>query len=52
MDTVDCYRTKTCAAIEGNMQDVRASAAHFELRTGKRRWVESSRHGTDRATDE
>ncbi|OAA72135.1 hypothetical protein ISF_01208 [Cordyceps fumosorosea ARSEF 2679] len=48
---LDCYRTKTCAAIEGNMQDVRASAAHFELRTGKRRWVDRSRHGTDRSAN-
>lgn len=48
---VDCYRVKTCAAIEGNMQDVRASAAHFELRAGKRRWVDRTRRATDRSTD-
>ncbi|KFA62704.1 hypothetical protein S40285_05552 [Stachybotrys chlorohalonatus IBT 40285] len=35
---LDCYRNKTRVAMEGNMQDVRKVAPHYETRPGKRRW--------------
>lgn len=29
------------------MQDLQPSVAHFELRTGKRRWIDRTRRGSD-----
>lgn len=48
---LDCYRNKTHAAIESNMQDVQAVAPHFETRVGKRRWTEYLKRG-ERHSDE
>ncbi|KAI6088460.1 hypothetical protein F4821DRAFT_257959 [Hypoxylon rubiginosum] len=45
---LDCYRNKTCTAIEGVTQDVRTMVPHFETRVGKRRWSERMRRGEKR----
>ncbi|KAI1343198.1 hypothetical protein F5Y15DRAFT_405768 [Xylariaceae sp. FL0016] len=37
---LDCYRNKTRHAAENIMQDIKASAPHYETRVGKRRWTE------------
>ncbi|KAI1379698.1 hypothetical protein F4677DRAFT_291168 [Hypoxylon crocopeplum] len=45
---LDCYRNKTCTAIEGVTQDVRTTVPHYETRVGKRRWGERMRRGEKR----
>ncbi|KAI0379106.1 hypothetical protein F5Y04DRAFT_272175 [Hypomontagnella monticulosa] len=45
---LDCYRNKTCNAIEGVTQDVRTMVPHYETRVGKRRWGERMRRGEKR----
>lgn len=45
---VDCYRNKTCTAIEGVTQDVKTMVPHYETRVGKRRWSERMRRGEKR----
>jgi len=35
---LDCYRSKTRAAIEAAQGDVQGMASHYEMRAGKRRW--------------
>ncbi|OTB03941.1 hypothetical protein M426DRAFT_59398 [Hypoxylon sp. CI-4A] len=45
---LDCYRNKTCTAIEGVTQDVRTMVPHYETRVGKRRWGERMRRGEKR----
>ncbi|OTA54683.1 hypothetical protein K449DRAFT_400981 [Hypoxylon sp. EC38] len=42
---LDCYRNKTCDAIEGVTQDLRTMVPHYETRVGKRRWGERMRRG-------
>ncbi|KAI1401484.1 hypothetical protein F4819DRAFT_486511 [Hypoxylon fuscum] len=45
---LDCYRNKTCTAIEGVTQDVKTMVPHYETRVGKRRWSERMRRGEKR----
>lgn len=47
-NSVDCYRNKTRAAIEGAQSDVQSVAPHFETRAGKRRWNDRMRRGEKR----
>lgn len=46
---VDTYRTKSCAAVANAQVDVRTAAPHFELRSGRKRWMHRKRR-TGRAT--
>ncbi|KAI1779349.1 hypothetical protein F4818DRAFT_447567 [Hypoxylon cercidicola] len=48
---LDCYRNKTCTAIEGVTQDVRTMVPHYETRVGKRKWGERMRRGEKRDDD-
>ncbi|KAG4221632.1 hypothetical protein PC116_g29892 [Phytophthora cactorum] len=45
---LDCYRNKTCTAIEGMAQDMKTTVPHYETRVGKRRWGERMRRGEKR----
>ncbi|KAI1648212.1 uncharacterized protein F4817DRAFT_76871 [Daldinia loculata] len=45
---LDCYRNKTCTAIEGMAQDMKTMVPHYETRVGKRRWGERMRRGEKR----
>lgn len=49
--TVDCYRNKTRAGMDGTEVDVRSVAPHFETRAGKRRWGDRARR-EDRGEEE
>ena len=46
--TVDCYRSKTRAAIEAAQGDLQGMASHYEMRAGKRRWNDRMSRGGKR----
>jgi hypothetical protein len=44
---LDCYRNKTRSAIEGQLQDVKTAAPHYETRVGKRKFNDRMRREED-----
>ena len=49
--TVDCYRSKTRAAIEAAQGDAQGMASHYEMRAGKRRWNDRMSSGGKKGDD-